>query len=122
MKLDNYPFRGIDWTELETAWNVYRPENFCVPDPENRYGFHPTCYEIDPIKWYLRGVMRQHKGDKVPRTMRKCAKDLRVFLRLLGDPETSNTYAAPMWLGMANIECDWTLIQFTYQLIDAMWD
>lgn len=122
MKLDHYPFEGWDWTEFLKAWNIYQPEDFYMPDPENKYGFHPTCSEIDPIKWYLRGVMGQHKGCKVPRSMQKCAKDLRIFLSMLGDPEQSNTYSHPLWLGMSKIEDDWTLLQFSYDLIQNMWD
>jgi len=121
-KLDHYPFVGFDWTELLSAWNVYQPKDFYVPDPEKKYGFHPTCYEIDPIKWYLRSVMKQYNGNKPSRPMQKCAKDLRIFLRLLGDPEQSNTYSAPMWIGMSKIENDWTLLSFSYDLIDCMWD
>ena len=50
------------------------------------------------------------------------AKDLRIFLSKLGDPSTSNTYSAPMWLGMSKIELDWTLLSHVCDNIGGMWD
>lgn len=121
-RLDHYPFIGQDWYELIKAWNVYVPEDFYMPDPEGKYGFHPTCYEIDPLKWYMMEVMKQYKGDKVTRSMHKCCKDLRIFLNMLGDPEKCNTYTGPLWIGLSKIQDDWTLISYSYDLIQSMWD
>lgn len=121
-KLDNYPFKGHDWGELMRAWNLYLPKDFFFPDPDDIYGFHPTCNDVDPIKWYLLSVIERYGWCSFNRPMHKCAKDLRVFLARLGDPEKSNTYKHEMWLGMSKIEDDWTLINFSYQLIHEMWD
>lgn len=122
IRLNYYPFHGWDWTELCEAWNVYMPKDFYIPDPENKYGFHPTCYEIDPIKWYLTSVMKGYMGNESTRPMKKCAKDLRKFLALLGDKEKGHSYSGPMWLGMSLIDDDWTLLSHTYDNIGSMWD
>lgn len=121
-KLKHYPFCGWDWSELLKAWNIYQPEDFYIPDPDNKYGFHPTCYEIDPIKWYINKVMRRYTGDVPTRPMKKCAKDLRIFLSMLGDKKKSHTYSGPMWLGMSKIKDDWTLLSHTLDNIESMWD
>lgn len=123
MKLDNYPFKGWDWRELCEAWDIYVPDDFYEPDPKNEWGFHPTCSERDPIKWFIKGAIKNEMfGGKKSRPLMKCAKDVRIFLRLLGDEEQSNTFSTPMWRGMAEITDDYTLMCHTIDNIGAMWD
>jgi hypothetical protein len=116
-------FKGWDWLELAYAWNVYIPEDYWMGvDSGVKFGFHASCDDYDPVKWLIKGALSRYDGNKPTRVMRKLANDCREYLALLGDPETSHTYASPVWLGMSKVEDDWTLLWFVYENIGNMWD
>ena len=119
MKNDVYPFDGWDWTELAKAWNVYIPDDYWIPGMK---GYHETAYDHSPVIWLIESALKQYDGQRDTRVMRKLANDCRVYLKRLGDEENSHTYSGPMWLGMSQIESDWTLLQFVHTLIGYMWD
>jgi len=121
MNLHQKHFNGYDWTELARAWNVYIPDDFFMGIGFS-YGFHPTCKDYDPIKWMIYGAIEGYDGIKSSRVMYKLAQDCREYLSLLGNEDTSNSYSAPVWLGMSKIKDDWTLLWFVYENIGSMWD
>lgn len=112
MKLDHYPFKGWDYMELAEAWGVY------MPDDDSLYIEDPAL----PLKYFIVSVMRGYNGVNDTRPMKKLANDCRIYLKKLGDPETSHTYCGPMWLGMANIKDNWTLLNHVMVNIGYMWD
>lgn len=117
MKLDNYPFEGWDWTELAKAWNLYIPEDYWIA------GIGDYLYnDHDPVVWLIRSSLQQYNGMASTRSMQKMANDVRIYLRLLGDPDNSHTYSSPLWYGMSKIEDDFTLLNYTCELIGGMWD
>ena len=117
MKLNNYPFTGWDWTELAHAWNVYIPEDFWIAGIGDY-----VCNDYDPVVWIIQEALKQYNGMTSTYVMRKMANDIRIYLRLLGNPTTSHTYSSPLWIGMSKIEDDWTLLSYTCELIGNMWD
>jgi len=123
MQLNQRYFKGWDWTELARAWNVYIPEDFWMGVESGvDYGFHATCVDSDPVKWLIDAALSRYAGIGKRRVTRKMANDCREYLALLGDPETSNSYSAPVWYGMSKIKDDWTLLWFVHDNIEAMWD
>lgn len=115
-KLDHYPFDGWDFMELADAWNIHVPDDCWIPGYE---GWHPEISDSGVISIYLEGVMKKYGGGEPTRVMKKCAKDIRIYCELLSKGISCD---APLWGGMAQIECDWTIIRYTIDLVGSMWD
>ena len=116
-KLNNYPFMGWDWMELAHSWNVYIPEDYWIKDIGDY-----LHNDYDPVVWLINSASQHYNGMTPTRPMRKMANDVRIYLRLLGDPDISHTFSSPLWIGLSNVEDDWTLLSYTAELIGGMWD
>jgi hypothetical protein len=115
-KLNSYPFDGWDFMEFADAWNVYVGDEFWLKGAD---GYHGLYTDADVISVYLEQVLKNYNG-KPTRPMRKCAKDIRIFLKKLSKSE--HHYDTPVWKGMSKIEDDFTLLSYAIKLMGNMWD
>jgi len=106
-----------DGTEEEKTWDgVFNELDWSVNDYEN-------FDETDPILWYITCALKKYDGGNETRVMKKIANDIREFCRALA--KDSFTYLGPLWIGLSEIENDWTLINMVTMkgpLLQAMWD
>jgi hypothetical protein len=108
-----------DGTEEERDWNdLFDNSTF---DWDN-HGYEPFD-SWHPIVWFIKGALHNDRDGSGTRVTRKLANDVRAFCRALATD--SHKYYPPLWLGMAEIEHDWTLLWLIigdYPLIAHMWD
>jgi len=108
MKIDHYPFEGWDFMELAHAWNI-----------PVIHGSAGDITDADDIVFYIRSLYKTFDGGDMTRPMRKCAKDIRIFVGMLGDCDDNNS---ALWKGLASIEDDYSIIRLSIPLIGYMWD
>lgn len=112
MKLNNYPFKGLELSELAKAWNIpYDSEQciFCEDLIEHRY-----------IQAMLTIVLQRYYLKNNNYVICKIAKDIRLYVSELA--KTNHGELIPLWLGMLKIESDYVIIQITISLLEYMWD
>lgn len=109
-----YIEEGWDYLDLAKLWKIEIPQ-------ECKDSSKPIADYLD--KWYQHHMMYCVPYPSVCNCeITRVAEDLRIFLRSLGDEEKSNTFYAPMWRGMAEIEDDSELVKITIPIIGYMWD
>lgn len=108
---DDGTHRVEKWTDLfggALDWSVNEYEDF---------------NEYDPLLWYIKCALKKYDGQEETRVMKKMANDIRAFCRALA--EQDHTYMTPVWLGLSQVENDYSLITFITMespILPAMWD
>ena len=114
-KLDGPLFHGWDWTELANEWGIYIDDYYWIAGGED---FHPLYSDFDIVSFYLKGVIRDYDGYDTY-VMKKCGNDIRSYLKMLSYGVTTST---PLWKGLSNIDDNYTIIDWTIDLIGRMWN
>lgn len=92
-------FKGWDWTELGTAWNLFDLDNdIKVKDAANL------------IKKYI--LDNYDKNDTI-------IEDMKLFLQEIVDSDT--LYEIPLFRGLLEIENDEVFVKYYCNLLEYMW-
>ena len=121
----------------KSDWN---PED-SEPDENGNYPFNPDWEIIGPVydqcedyfdtdkvvAIYIQEILRiawgkpwKNNEQLKSRVVIKAARDLRIFLKTLGEGTCS--YYGPVWIGMSKIESDTELLRIFKELVGWAWD
>lgn len=91
--------RGIDWTELGVLW-----------------GFKESLSDKAMSRKIKQYIVDSYHSEALTN---KAAGDVRKFLKLL--IKNSWGYGKPVWKGLLAVKDNYTLLQFTRELLESMW-
>lgn len=104
--MSEYKFDGFNWMELAWCWGIKQNQDYPQSDDEEEA-------VAKAIVKYMHDALNTERETQM-------IGDLRRFIQALVDVDHNET-ERPLWIGLLEIEHNWTLVKFAEPLLRYMW-